>query len=261
MKINSNRLYGLGLSVLLAGMTVEALAGSTFTVTEFPAEGNVRCNDYALNSLVESLDTSNPRLSGTLSNGDQSADYEFDDSSMTSLNFTVASGGAPVDYAVMKADSGRDVIVLIYASGGISNDTLMEFPGGTTAIGAFSLCYGLGNAELPPPPEEPFDPPRCEELPDFELQGTGISCDPLSGPRVITSWDVGSDRGDDVFCTCNADATECDPTLVEGDLDFATDGCPSGEPLKATPHGAFFIPDGTTYCWDAANGKRKCVTF
>ena len=266
MKINSNRLYGLGLSVLLAGMTVEALAGSTFTVTELPAEGNVRCNDYALNGLIDSVDTTNPEQLGTLTNGTQIVDYYFTENvdgstDWTSLNFDIQGSSENIDYAVLKAETGRDVTILMYPSGGTPTDTYMIMTS-PVAIGAFSLCYGLDNEELSPP-SPPYNPPRCEDV--SVLQDTVIDCEDVGGRRIIASTNLDTPEGEFEWCTCNVaagEASECDSTLTVADgQEFVDNGCPSGSPLNATPHGSFFIPDGTTYCWDAANGKRKCVTF
>lgn len=269
MKINTNtnRLFGLGLSVMLTGMAAEALAGSTFTITEFKAEGNVNCNDYALNSLVNSLSTSKPVLTGgTLVSGSQEVDYYFsdegDEPDPTTLNFAIKGASENIDYAVLKNATGKEVTVLIYLSGGIKLDTNMRLPSQGN-IGAISLCYGLGNETLSPP-EIPVDVPRCEEV--TNLDGTGIDCSgvPSDQRRVISSLNLDAADGGFAFCTCNVaegEAQECDPGLTVDDFNFSSDGCLSGEPNNAMPSETQLINDGTTYCYNDPNGRRRCIKF
>ncbi len=212
-------------TAILLGHAALALASDN-SATVFPAEGNKQCSDYAANSTILQMGTSKPAAAGTLSGTENpmDADTTGESASYTLSGGTVAGFSAtttPIDYAILK--SGSAVSVLIYPSGGVTDDADMRLTvnGVDKTITAISLCYGLGNEVAPPPPPPPLQTLKSCDIEAF-LDTTGVSC-PASGERtLVCNFELdksffGLNDGSDSCCVCNSAAlTECDPTQPAG---------------------------------------------
>ena len=214
---------GLFTAVILLGYAA-LLSASDKSVTVFPAEGNKQCSDYSANSLIKQMGTTSPVPSGSLSGAEnpQDADTTGESATYTVGGNVVGFSGSttPIDYALLK--SGRSISVIIYPSGGVTEDANMKLTVGGVdqPITAISLCYGLGNSAPPPPPPLP---PKTLKACGLEsiLDATGVTC-PASGKTLVCNFELdkpffGLNDNTDSCCVCNSAAlVECDPSQPAG---------------------------------------------
>jgi hypothetical protein len=210
-------------AILLGHAALASASDNSATV--LPAEGNVQCSDYASNSTILQM-SAKPVAAGTLSGAENPKDA---DTTGESAAYTVSGGKivsfsaatTPIDYAVLK--SGNSVSVLMYPSGGVTEDTDMRLTVNNVdkTITSISLCYGLGNAVEPPPPPPPLETLKSCDL-DAILDATGVTC-PDSGERtLVCNFELdksffGLNDGSDSCCVCNSAAlTECDASQPAG---------------------------------------------
>ncbi len=218
-----------GMRILTAAILIghAALASaSDNSATVLPAEGNVQCSDYAANGTILQMASSKLSETGTLSGAENlsDADTTGESASYTLVGGTVAGFSAattPIDYAVLK--SSNDVSVLMYPSGGVTEDGDMRLTvnGVDKVISTISLCYGLGNEVAPPPPPPPLQTLKSCDV-DAILDATGVTC-PASGERtLVCNYELdksffGMSDGSDTCCVCNSAAlVECDPSQPAG---------------------------------------------
>lgn len=273
MKTVIRSILMFGASLALLGMSLPLYAVSDNSSTEFPAEGNVRCNDYALNGQILSMDTNNPVLDplvGVVSGPENPADP---DTTGESASYSITAAGStasffdsttPVDYAILK--SSREVRIFIYPSGGVTDDANMSLPSGN-AISAFSLCYALGNEVAPPPPPPPPGSfPVCGGI-----DNVGVTCPADGSTSLVCNFELEDPNGDkqDFFgldnencCTCNTAAlTECDPNLVADPITgtLPPGACPDMN-LTEVPSGITGTRDPGTFFCITTGGSRRCYT-
>lgn len=254
------------LGMLVIGQAMFAQASDN-SATIFPAEGNVQCNDYSSNSIIEKMGTTAPAISGTLTGTDNQNDADTLDES---VDYTVNAGTmvgfssstTPIDYALLK--SSKAVTVLIYPSGGVTEDANMELlvDGVPQVISSLSLCYGLGNsAPPPPPPPELSEIPACEDL--TGIDGVGISC-PTNGTRsVVINMELDSSfyntDGTQIACICNDQPlVECDPDVTSDDPNSCPINDPNKSGLEVTTHFEF---NNDPYFCRTTGGFRVCYPY
>lgn len=239
------------------------------SVTVFPAEGNKQCSDYAANSTVLQMGTTSPLVAGTLSGTEnpQDADTTGESAAYTVATGTVAgfSGATtPIDYALLK--SSRNISVIIYPSGGVTEDADMRLTVANVdqSITSISLCYGLGNQVAPPPPPPPLATLKACNLNDV-LDATGVSC-PVSGQRtLVCNFELdksfyGLKDGSDSCCVCNSDAlTECDPNVAAGEANACPDPASATKlPTEVTTH---IELNNDPYVCSTVAGRRTCYSY
>jgi len=230
-------------AVILLGYAALSSA-SDKSVTVFPAEGNKQCSDYSANSMIKQMGTTSPVPSGSLTGAENPQDA---DTTGEAVLYSVAGGtvvsfsqsSTPIDYALLK--SGRSISVIIYPSGGVTEDANMKLTVGGVdqPITAISLCYGLGNSAPPPPPPLPLKTLKACGLQSI-LDATGVSC-PASGRTLVCNFELdkpffGLNDGTDSCCVCNNNneaLVECDPSQPAG----GTNSCLSNS-ASATKEGA-----------------------
>lgn len=191
----------------------------------FPAEGNKQCSDYAANSTILQMGTNSPLASATLTGAENPMDA---DTTGESVGYAIAgekvvsfSGATtPIDYALLK--SGKNVSLIVYPSGGVTEDANMKLTigGVDQTITAISLCYGLGNVAPTPPVVELKTLPSCGMT--SLLDATGVSCQAGSPKSLVCNFELdkpffGLNDNTDSCCVCNGAAlVECDPTQPAG---------------------------------------------
>jgi len=243
------------------------------SATVFPAEGNKQCSDYASNSTVIQMGVTSPLVAGTLSGAENPLDA---DTTGESVAYTVAGGTVaafsaattPIDYAILK--SGRSIAVVIYPSGGVTEDGNMRLTvaGVDQPISAISLCYGLGNVVTPPPPPPPLRTLKSCNI-DAVLDTTGVSC-PVNGDRtLVCNFELdksfyGLKDGTDSCCVCNnandAPLVECDPNVVAGEPNACPDPTSTAKlPTEVTTH--LELNNDPYYCTTVGSGPRICYKY
>lgn len=254
IKIKLNRLLTLGAAVVVLGMTPEAFA-ATDPAKVF-TEGNVTCNDYASNKLINSINTSSPDLSGnpaTLDDDDVEVTYTIttDASGQQTLEFynamtlTTPAEDAGINLVVMKGD-GNNVVVYMWGSDAGQtqwppvgdSDVALTF-GDTQTISAVSFCHGLG-LEPPPVVEELPPLPLCADSGDADAceSGEAFECD-LTGAEVSC-------------CCCDeAECDVCDPSILDPeDPNFCT-------PFTFEDRNIIQMFEGSTcICYKTSRGER-----
>ena len=211
-------------AVILLGYAALSSASDN-SATVFPAEGNKQCSDYAANSTILQMGTTSPLASGSLTGAENPMDA---DTTGEAVLYSVAGAkvvsfsqsSTPIDYAILK--SGKSISVIIYPSGGVTEDANMKLTVGGVdqPITGISLCYGLGNSAPPPPPPLPLKTLKACGLQSI-LDDTGVTC-PASGKTLVCNFELdkpffGLNDGTDSCCVCNSAAlVECDPSQQAG---------------------------------------------
>lgn len=236
--MNQPIMRSLTTAILLGHAALASASDNSATV--LPAEGNVQCSDYAANDTILQMGSSKLIAAGTLSGAENPNDA---DTTGESVAYTLSGGTVvgfsaattPIDYAILK--SGSNVSVLLYPSGGVTEDGDMRLTvnGVDQTIASMSLCYGLGNEVAPPPPPPPLKTLKSCDI-DAVLDATGVSC-PANGERtLVCNFELdksffGMNDGSDTCCVCNSAAlTECDPTQPAG----GTNACLNDGASKTT---------------------------
>lgn len=166
MNTYNNRLFGIGMLLVLVGSTPVAFAdvvdNSDSSIIAWSAEGNVRCSDYFSNDIVLEIGTSSVLPSGTLSGGfnplDDSTDPGYTDDE--TVDYTVIdtdSAGNPIELGFSSSTRinavilkfGRTVNFYSMPSGGVSFDSVLDLDTGVPGdgvdleISAVSFCYAI----------------------------------------------------------------------------------------------------------------------
>lgn len=254
-------------AIAFLGQGSLALASDN-SATVFPAEGNKQCSDYAANSTILQMGTNSLQAAGTLTGAENPRDP---DSTGETVSYQVANGTAvsfsasttPIDYAILK--SGRSISVIIYPSGGVTQDAnmVLNVGGQDQPITGVSLCYGLGNAAPPPPPVSEI--PRCEDLNMGEIDNVGIAC-PASGTRsLIFNFELDeafyNTQDTPIACVCNSTAglSECDPSVPAGEPNACPD--PNAPGKRATEVSTLIELNNDPYVCTYVAGVPKCYRY
>lgn len=247
----------VSVAALVLGAASQSVASDNSTVV-LPAEGNVRCNDYAANDVILSMDTSSPTASGTVQGPDDPADADSDPESATyaisgGTTLSFSNSSRPVDFAVLK--SSREVAVIMYEAGGVSFDGNMTITrsGVDLPIDAFSLCYGLSASA------SPRTTPVCDDV-----YGAGYCAATAPGGerKLIYAFDLDADGGEfynTEACVCNsAPLEECNPSVAAGN----EGACPHKDSANPAPEVTTHIElNNDPYYCETIGGERNCYWY
>ena len=256
-------------TILILGSAATAHASDNAAVI-FPAEGNKTCSDYSANSLILQMGTTSPLASGSLigSENPRDADTTGEAATYTVTNGKVVGFNAttPIDYVLLK--SGRGIALIIYPSGGVTEDANMKLTVGGVdqSISAISLCYGLGNvAPLPPPPPAPLTIPSCDALnASGGLDDIQVMC-PSSGARsVVFNFELGGQKfyntsETPLACVCNSEPLqECDPNVAYPEPGACPQPVADKSGAEVTTH---IELNNDPYVCSTIGGKRTCYYY